>query len=131
MLRMSTAKSSAKLVWTALLALLLGLRLVASAGYMPSVDKGRLTLMLCPDGEWTAPAPAMAGMAHDHGSNHAHHQQCPYSLAAATPVASGDSAPLLPLPLLVFGLLGTVVLVPLACRSRFDRPFSTGPPIPA
>ena len=134
MLRMGTARSSMKLVWAALLALLLGLRIVASAGYMPSVEHGRLTLMLCPDGEWTAPAtsmPAMAGMDHDYGSKQAHHQQCPYAVAAAIPFASGNSAPLLPLPLLVFAVLGIAFLAPLACRPRFERPFSTGPPIPA
>jgi len=134
MLRMSTARSSMKLAWAALLALLLGLRIIACAGYMPSVENGRLTLMLCPDGEWTAPAaamPAMAGMDHDHGSKQAHHQQCPYAVAAAIPFASGDSVPLLPLPLLVFAVLSTAFLAPLALRSRFERPFSTGPPIPA
>lgn len=123
-----------KLGWAALLALLLGLRIVASAGYMPAAGHGRLTLMLCPDGEWTAPAismPAMAGMEHDHGSKQAHHQQCPYAVAAAIPFASGDSTPLLPVPLFVFALLGMAFVVPLACRSRFERPFSTGPPIPA
>jgi hypothetical protein len=123
-----------RLLWAALLASLLGLRIIASAGYMPSVEHGRLTLMLCPDGEWTAPAismPAMAGMQHDHGSKQAHHQQCPYAVAAAIPFASGDSTPLLPLPLLVFAFLGMVFVGPLACGSRFERPFSTGPPIPA
>lgn len=121
-----------RLGWAALLALLLGLRIVASAGYMPLLEHGRLSLMLCPDGEWTTPAaamPVMAGMDHDHGSSQAHHQQCPYAVAAAIPFASGDSAPLLPLPLLVFVILGAAFLAPLARRSRFERPFSTGPPI--
>ena len=131
MLRMGTARSSMRLLWVALLASLLGLRIIAFAGYMPSLDRGQLTLMLCPDGEWTAPAAAMAGMDHDHGSSQTHHQQCPYAVAAAIPFASGDSAPLLPLPLLVFAILGAVFLAPLARRSRFARPFSTGPPIPA
>jgi len=123
-----------KLAWATLLASLLAVRIIASAGYMPSLEHGRLSLMLCPDGEWTAPAtamPAMAGMDRDHGSSQAHHQQCPYAVAAAIPFASGDSAPLLPLPLLVFAILGAVFLAPLARRSRFERPFSTGPPIPA
>jgi len=134
MLRMSTARSSMRLLWAALLASLLGLRIIASAGYMPSLEDGRLTLMLCPDGEWTAPAaamPAVPGMDHDRGSKQAHHQQCPYAVAAAIPFASGDSAPLLPVPLAVFALLGVAFVAPLACRSRFERPFSTGPPIPA
>src|SRR6185503_5519177 len=134
MLRMGTARSPMRLAWATLLALLLAVRIIASAGYMPSLEHGRLSLMLCPDGEWTAPAtamPAMAGMGHDHGSSQAHHQQCPYAVAAAIPFASGDSAPLLPLPLLVFAILGAAFLAPLARRSRFERPFSTGPPIPA
>ena len=133
MLRMSTARSSMKLAWVALLALLLGLRIIASAGYMPSVENGRLTLMLCPDGEWTAPAaamPAMAGMNHDHGSKQALHQQCPYAAAAATSFASGET-PSLPLPVLVFFLVGAALLPSLIRHRAFERPFSTGPPIPA
>ena len=123
-----------RLVWAALLASLLAVRVVASAGYMPSLDHGRLTLMLCPDGEWTAPAaamPAMAGMDHDQGSKQAHHQQCPYAAAAATPFASGEGAPLL--ALLAFAFASIVFFEPLSPsrRERFQRPFSTGPPLPA
>jgi len=119
-----------RLLWVALLASLLGLRIIASAGYMPLLEHGRLTLMLCPDGEWTAPASAMPGMSHDHGSKSAHHQQCPYAAAAAISFAGGE-APSLPLPVLVFFLIGTALL-PSLCRHRaFERPFSTGPPIPA
>jgi len=132
MLRMSTARSS-RLVWAALLALLLTVRVIASAGYMPSLAHGRLTLMLCPDGEWTAPAtamPGMAGMGHDQGSKSAHHPECPYAAAAAISFAAGEGPSLL-LPLLVFFLIGTALLPPLLRHRAFERPFSTGPPIPA
>jgi len=131
MLRMGTARSSMRLAWAALLALLLGLRIIASAGYMPSVESGRLTLMLCPDGEWTAPAaamPAMPGMDHQHGSNPVHHQECPYAAAAAISFTDGE-APALPLPVLIFFLIGAALFAPLYRRSRFERPFSTGPPL--
>jgi hypothetical protein len=133
MLRMSTARSSTKRAWAALLALLLAVRIIASAGYMPSLEHGRLSLMLCPDGEWTVPAaamPAMGGMGHDQGSKAVHHQECPYAAAAAISFAGGD-APSLPLPVPVFFLIGIILLPPLIRHRAFERPFSTGPPLPA
>lgn len=135
MLRVRTG--SAKFGWAALLALLLAIRTVTSAGYMSAVEHGRLTLMLCPDGEWTPPAAAMPGMAGmggmggDHAPKSTHHQQCPYAAAAATPFAGTDSLPLLLLPLLLFALLAASAPPALIRRTRFERPFSTGPPLPA
>jgi hypothetical protein len=131
--RMKTATASTRLAWAALLALLLAIRVVATCGYMPMVEHGRMALMLCPDGEWTAPAVAMPGMGKmgDQGPKQAHHQQCPYAVAAAIPFASGNSSALPVLPALLFLLIGASVFSSLVCRTPFERPFSTGPPIPA
>lgn len=110
-------------------AVLLALRTLGSVGYMPQLDHGRLTVMLCPDGEWASPAAPMAGMDRHQGSSH-DQRQCPYAAAAAIPFAAG-STPVVPVPLLTFALFGLVVGECLLVRSRFERPKQTGPPIPA
>jgi hypothetical protein len=46
-----------------LLALLLAVRLLSPAGFMPSFDRGTITIVACPD---AASAPAMMGH-HHHG----------------------------------------------------------------
>ena len=131
MARMRTAAALTRVASAALLALFLALRVLASSGYMPEVQHGRLTLMLCPDGEWTAPATAMAGMNHDHGHKTTQHQQCPYAVAAAMSFASGDSAQLSSLLAFVFLFLALCAPPSLARTMRFERPYSTGPPLPA
>lgn len=117
--------------WLAGFALLLAIRLIGSAGYMPMVEHGRLTVMLCPDGEWTATAPAMPGMDRDHGSKPAHHQQCFYAAATAIPFTNANSAPLLLSILLAFAFLVARTLPSLPRSDRLERPHSTGPPLPA
>lgn len=128
---MRTPAASARVAWAAFLALFLAIRVLISAGYMPELERGHLTLILCPDGEWTAPPSSMPGMEGDHGSKAAHHQQCSYAAAAAMPFASGDSTPLLALLILSFSVL-TLFAPPSIARScRFERPYSTGPPLPS
>jgi hypothetical protein len=113
----------------ALFALLLSMRVLASTGYMPELDHGRLTLMLCPDGQWTAAAPKMAGMAGDQHQSPAHrHLICPYAAAAATPLAPGASPPIVTASPPSFVPFRNRVPTPLRLGSRIDRPHSTGPP---
>jgi hypothetical protein len=115
-------------IWTPLFALLVTLRVIASAGYMPMVEQGHLTVALCPDGEWTANA--MPAMDH-HGGKPKHHQKCPYAAAAATPFATGDAAPQFPLLPLSFPFVAASALSSFAFTAPFERPYSTGPPLRA
>ncbi len=128
---MRTSAASPRLVWTAFLALLLAMRVLISTGYMPEVERGQLTLILCPDGEWIAPASSMPGMESDHGSKTAHHQQCSYAAAASMPFASGDSTPLIALLILTFSVVILFAPPSIARSCRFERPYATGPPLPA
>lgn len=130
MLPMRTAALPARLALAALLALLLSVRVIASAGYMPMVEHGQLALMLCPDGEWTAPAPAMPGMDR-HAPKSPHHSECPFAAAAATPWANGSAAPAILVLAFAFAPLAVLALTAPARRMVFERPFSTGPPLPA
>jgi hypothetical protein len=129
--RMRKSAAPARTACAALLALFLALRVLVSAGYVPTLEHGRLGLMLCPDGEWTVPAAAMPGMDSDQGSKSDHHQQCFYAAAAAMSFAGAELVPLLQLLAVAFACLGVAALPALLRRSAFERPFSTGPPFPA
>ena len=132
MRRMRTSAAPARAACAALLGLFLALRVLVSAGYMPALEHGRLTLMLCPDGEWTAPAAAMPAMDAEHAPKSAHHhQQCFYAAAAAMSFAGADPVPFLQLLTAAFAYLAVGALPALMRRSPFERPFSTGPPFPA
>jgi hypothetical protein len=132
---MRAASGSIRFAWAALFALLLSVRVLASSGYMPELEDGRLTLMLCPDGQWTAQSsamPDMAGMAgHDDRSSSHHHLTCPYAAAAAMPFASAESAKILVLAPLPFIAFAGNALATFVDRRRFERPYSTGPPLRA
>lgn len=112
--------------WAILLALLLSLRLIGAAGYMPAIEHGRLTLMLCPDGEWTAPAMHMAG--HEHMPKHSGTDQCPYAAASAMQAAGADPVVLAEPATFQADLPKPIAASPSRGRPIVLRPPSTGPP---
>jgi hypothetical protein len=116
-----------------LAALFLAIRTIGGAGYMPSVEQGRLTLILCPDGEWTAPHSmgmgGMKGHGHDHGQVPSH-DPCPYA-ASASPFAGTDAAAKLQPPKAAAELRLDALFTPLLTSTRVERPFATGPPASA
>lgn len=64
-----------------LLALLLALRLLSPAGFMPQFEHGSVTIVACPD--FDPPPPPMAMPGHHHHDPNKHHQTCPYAAGAA------------------------------------------------
>lgn len=128
---MRTSPVSSRFVWAAFLTLFIAMRVLISTGYMPEVEQGHVTVILCPDGEWTVPASSMPGMDREGGSNATHHEQCSYAAAAAMPFATGDSTPLLALLILAFSVLILFAPPSIARSCRFERPYSRGPPLPA
>src|SRR3954471_19428021 len=65
----------------ALVALLLGLRLLGATGYMPGFEHGAVTIIVCPDADVDAPL-AVDVAHHHHGhSKHKHGGVCPYASA--------------------------------------------------
>jgi hypothetical protein len=110
-----------------LLALLLAVRLLTPAGFMPAFERGSVTIVVCPDAE-----PSAAPMtAHHHHGPKKLHQSCPYASASALGGLAGDQ-PLLP-ALLAIGLallLGRTYAF-LERQRAHDRPPLRGPPIPA
>jgi hypothetical protein len=115
--------------WAALFALLLALRLLSPAGFMPEFRAGAVTIIACPDADLVSIAHHGAA-AHHHGKK-APHQPCPYASASANGIAAAD------LPLLVGALLAGVALLlgrPSAFierHRRHRRPPLRGPPLPA
>ncbi len=126
-----TRSRSTRFAWAVALALLLVIRVVTSAGYMPDVEQGHLTLMLCPDGEWTVPSTTMPGMPHDGSKGIEGHQQCPFAAAAAMPLSNTAPAPLVAPVALPLVLAGAPIISWISARPHFARPPSTGPPFPA
>ena len=121
-LRMTRHAGILRPAMAAMLALLLAVRLLSPAGFMPAFDHGSVSIVVCPDGE-----PGPTPMAH-----HRHHgdsqQHCPYA-AGTAPATTGElilvSAALLAAALLISGFA-----FDLFGRHRLrDWPPSIGPPL--
>jgi hypothetical protein len=121
--------SIARLPWLAAITVLLAARLLSPAGFMPGWKGGGIALQHC-DG--VAPPP----MAHHGHGRHdqpppAHHQPCPYAVAAAHAGIAPAQAPA-PERLLVAAEAPPAVPDPIAQpRQRLEQPRSRGPPIGA
>src|SRR5689334_5269225 len=85
MLRMTRSSAFRRSAAAVLLALLLAVRLLSPAGFMPAFDHGSVTIVACPDVD--APPPPMAMSGHHHHDANKHHQACPYAAAAAAATA--------------------------------------------
>jgi hypothetical protein len=122
---MRTAPALTRSICAALLALLLGVRLLAPAGFMPSFDHGAVTIVACPDA-----VPAAAPMsAHHQGHSKQLHQPCPFASASGLGSLAADVAPLLAVLILAAVLLlGRTFLFIERSRTR-ERPPLRGPPL--
>jgi hypothetical protein len=109
------------------LALVLALRLLMPAGFMPAFDRGAVTIVICPDAD-----PSEVPVAgHHHHAPKKLHQPCPYASAAALGGLIGEH-PLLE-AMLAIGLallLGRTFSF-LERQREHERPPLRGPPIPA
>ncbi len=114
--------------WAAVLTLVLALRLLTPAGFMPTFEDGRLTIVECP-GSGTAPAmPAMPSMHHDRNQTC---QSCPHATATGAGLVDSGPTALGSASFLAVPLLRAFAFV-LPDRSiAHDRPPAIGPPIPA
>lgn len=105
--------------------MMLALRVLTPAGFMPSFDHGAVTIVVCPDAN---PVPAMA--AHDHGHSKKLHQPCPYASASGLGGLAVDFAPLIDVLILAVALLlGRTFLFMERSRAH-ERPPLRGPPLP-
>jgi len=128
-MQMRAAPTHLRLAWAVLLALLLVLRSLAPAGFMPAFDRGSLTIVVCPDADGAATA---AVHHHHHPGEHgfAHHP-CPYASASALGGLGADWVPLLGVIVFAAALLLGRTFLFIDRQSRGERPPAIGPPIPA
>ena len=124
-----TASPPRRAIWALALALILALRLLAPAGFMPAFDHGAVTIVVCPDAEPIAPA--MAGH-HHHDHSKKFHQACPYAAASSLGATVADWPPLdAALFALGLALLIGRPFVSLERHRAHERPPLRGPPLPA
>jgi hypothetical protein len=126
-----TAPAFARFFCAALLALLLGLRLLGATGYMPGVEHGAMTIVVCPDADVNAPLAIDVGHHHRGHSEHKHGGLCPYASASSLGALGSQFGVFL--AVLIFAvavLLGHALTIRKHNRLR-ERPPSRGPPLPA
>jgi len=128
MVPMRAAFHPLRFAWAAIFALLLAARLLTPAGFMPAFDHGSVTIIACPDGDFSA-APAMH---HHHPADHGTlHHPCPYASASGLGAIGPDWTPaLLPILFSFAILIGGTYLVAGRPRDKL-RPPAIGPPLPA
>ena len=130
MLRMRSASVPGRATCALLLALLLALRLTGASGYMPDLDHGRLTIIVCPDADENAPL-ALGTSSHHHSHSKHNHGACPYAAAASLGALGTDWPPLLAILLFAVALLPARTFVSSARGTLRERPPPIGPPFPA
>jgi DUF2946 family protein len=124
---MRAASPSIRFAWALVFALLLALRSLAPAGFMPAFDHGAVTIVACPD----AGAVSSTATMHHHGDHKSVHEHCPFASMSVLSVFGVDWAPVfLPLFFAVALLLGRTFLF-IERQSAHERPPAIGPPIPA
>jgi len=121
-----TAPGWMRAVLGMLVALLMGVRLLSPAGFMPSFEGGAITIVSCPDAD---PEAAPSGH-HGHGKSSKIRQPCTYAAASASGLTLFDGVMLAGIVLIGCAtLLGRTYRLIESSR-RFRRPPSRGPPLP-
>jgi hypothetical protein len=124
---MRTASLTARLLCAALLGLLLAVRLLGPAGFMPAFDHGTVTIIVCPDAS-SQPASPMK-MGHEGSSKHQEH--CPYASAPSFGTFGADFTAFLESMVLVAALLLGRTFAFIERHTGQLRPPLRGPPVPA
>jgi hypothetical protein len=127
MFSLKSAPPSRRATWAALLALVLTMRLLTPAEFMPAFVRGAVTIVVCPDADGGVSAsPAH----HHHGKSKSPHQPCPYAAGSSLGALGADFAPLLAVLILVPALLLGRTFLFLERNSARERPPTRAPPFP-
>ena len=122
---MASAPAMKRALCATLLALLLAVRSLSPAGFMPSFEQGRLAIVTCPD---ASPMP-MAG--YSHGDHDKARQQCPYVAASSLGALGASFGSLLEAPVLGDTLRRGVPQTEAPTLDRRLRPPTRAPPLSA
>lgn len=106
----------------ALFALLMAVRLLSPAGFMPAFEHGAVSIVACPDGD-----PAPTPMAHHHHGDPKLQQHCPYA-AGSAPATAADVAAVAAVLVAAALLLAGQPLQSFQRRRQRERPPLRGPP---
>ena len=107
------------------MALLMAARLLSPLGFMPSFERGAVSIVACPDFD------PPSSMAHHHHDKSAQHQSCPYAAASALGAADGWGFAFASVLLVGAALLLGRAFDYVEANRRHRRPPLRGPPIPA
>lgn len=114
--------------WMAAFALLIGMRLLTPAGFMPSWSVGQIQISLCDEAGAQVAALAHHGD-HNKTGKSKHAQPCPFAAAAATPFLTLPAIALA-LPLAPSANLErSAYVVRLSRQRKVERPPSRAPPL--
>lgn len=127
--QLRTAAAGIRATWALAFAILLALRLLTPAGFMPAFDHGAVTIVVCPDADPPPPPMHMAGHHHQHPKKL--HQSCPYASASALGGLTGEMPFLAALLAVGLALLLGRTFAFLERHRGHDWPPAIGPPIPA
>jgi hypothetical protein len=126
-----TSVTQARVLWAALLMVVLAMRVAIPCGYMPVWTAGQLAIEPC-DGTGVIAAPASGVMAHHHhhdGKDKAAHRSiCPYAAAAAQALPHSGMPFLEVLLLLAAALLLGRAFCFIERHRAEERPPLRGPP---
>jgi hypothetical protein len=121
-----TEQAGIRSLWAVLFGLILALRLLTPAGFMPAFDHGAVTIVACPDG-----GGGSAPVGHHHGQPNKLHQPCPYASASSLGALGADFGGLLDVLLVAAALLLGRAFLFIERHGARLRPPSRGPPLPA
>ena len=121
-----TACATARWLFAVLFALLLALRVVSPAGFMPAFDRGTVTIIACPDAMYEPASMAMHNKGHSN-----HHEQCPYASASSLGALGVDFTALIASSMFAVALLLGRTFLFIERHSRQLRPPLRGPPLTA
>ena len=129
MVPMRASSRPLRFAWATIFALLLAIRLLAPAGFMPAFDHGSVTIIACPDADSSVPA---IHHHHHHPLDHAAlHHPCPYASASGLGALGPDwTPPGRVAPFAAALVVGSAFLF-IERRRDGERPFAIGPPVSA
>jgi hypothetical protein len=125
--RRAALTSTLRACWALAFALLVAMRLLTPAGFMPAWSDSKVRIILCDDsGTQIDAATHHAHQGKSDGSKH--HQSCPYAAASAIPFLSPAIAVAPPLEI-ASDLSASIQPARFQVERRIERPPSRAPPV--
>ena len=126
--RRAALTSTRRACWAVAFALLVAMRLLTPAGFMPAWGDSQVRIILCDDsGTQIDAATHHAHQGKSEGSKH--HQSCPYAAASATPFLTLPAIAVAPPLEIASDLSASTQPARLQVGRKVERPPSRAPPV--